>query len=133
MSSVYGFPEFYCDKDETNITDIAAKMKVIEQSLNSFIQQNSEQMQKLTDTVAKASDRTVTVRPPTVIEETPGTKRRRTGDSDGLQGITPIIPEPRTTFVDVAKRNALNPNYRQQAVLQSHSQRQQQIQIFQKS
>ena len=49
------FPAFHCDKEKMDITDVISKMKVVEDSLNSFIKQNNDQMRELTSSVAKAT------------------------------------------------------------------------------
>ena len=44
-------PAFHCDKDNANDVDVMTKVKVLEQSMDSFMKQQGEQMRNLTETM----------------------------------------------------------------------------------
>ena len=104
------FPAFHCDKEKMDITDVISKMKVVEDSLNSFIKQNNDQMRELTSSVAKATisaPRGVITRSDENLE-TPGTKRRRMANvEESVTGITPVQNNIRTSpaFSNVVRQN----------------------------
>ena len=108
---VPNFPAFHCDKDTTNVTDLMLKMKVLEQSVSGYMKTNNEQLQILTDTIAKS--RTPMI--PRIAssgmenEDTPGTKKRKVDETmqtkdQPMEGITPIG----MNFVNAAKHQMMN-------------------------
>ena len=44
-------PAFHVEKDDTNAVDIMARAKVLEESMNSFMKQQGEQMRNIVDTI----------------------------------------------------------------------------------
>ena len=47
-------PAFHCDKGDTNTVDVMAKVKVLEESMNNFMKQQSDQMREIGETVGNA-------------------------------------------------------------------------------
>ena len=96
---VPNFPAFHCDKKEMDTTDVLAKMKVLEQSMSSFMKQNNDQMRVLTDTIATVKSAPATWNNTMTTsgndaDDTPGTKKRKMDGNAQMGGITPIPSGP---------------------------------------
>ena len=92
------FPAFHCDPENMTLADVVSKIKVVEDSLGAFIQQNSEQMQAIKDTISTSN---APLRPPRVrivqndlidLADTPGSKKRKIGEQVEVDGISSIAP-----------------------------------------
>ena len=110
---IRNFPVFHCDKDTMNVGDVMNKVRVLEDSMNSFMKQNCDQMQALTESIgaigqSSSSSSTnhqvpnisISKTHPQVPTETPG-KKRRIGEVENMEGITEI----QQTFAQMAKRS----------------------------
>ena len=123
-SMIRVFPAFNCDKNNSDITDVLAKVKVVEESLGSFMKQSSDQMQKLANTLANINRPATVITPaPQDVTDTPGTltpgsKKRKIGSNGNgedygnssnksVHGITPInnTPAPPVSFRAIVARN----------------------------
>ena len=83
------FPAFHCDAENATISDVVSKIKVVEDSLGSFMKQSNEQLQALNDIVASLNTIPRNM-PSNLIDltETPGSKKRKIGED--VPGITPL-------------------------------------------
>ena len=117
-------PAFHCDKNTLDLTDVMDKVKVVEESLSSFMKQNKDQMQKLTSSIANINRpiSVITPAPADLINLadtprtlTPGSKKRKLENENevqSLQGITLISGAPtqhRALFREVVTRNMTAP------------------------
>ena len=105
------FPVFHCDKDAMNVADVMNKVKVLEDSVCSFMKQNCDQMQALTESIGAIGQSSSFAHPqvpnisitkalPQALTETPG-KKRRIGEVENIEGITEI----QQTFAQMAKKS----------------------------
>ena len=61
-------PAFHCDKENANDVDVMAKVKVLEQSMDSFMKQQGEQMRNLTETMGNLCQTRSAPTPPPPVE-----------------------------------------------------------------